>query len=388
MTSRRMISEREEELPEEELGNLLKISIENKNVISLGPGEPDFLPPKHVLKAMKRAVDNGFTHYSPPQGRAELLEEISRKLKRENNIEMPPENIVVTTGSTEAILLSLMSVVDPGEYVMVPDPCFIAYIPTIELLNGYPLSIPLSESSGFQLDAEELKKLLKEPKRTRAIIINSPSNPTGAVYSKKVLEEVAEVAVDNNVLIISDEAYEKFVYRGKHVSIGSLNGMEDYVLTLQTFSKTYGMAGFRVGYAAGPRKIIKSVTNLKVFSTLCTPTMSQIAAVAALKGSQSDIKKHVKEYDRRRKYIIKRINEIEGFTCTEPQGAFYAFVKFDFKMNSLKLCKWLIENAKVVCIPGSDFGRYGEGYIRFSYATSYDKIVRGMERIEKALKKL
>lgn len=387
MPLRSVISEREEELPKGELGELIKIAVEEKDVISFGPGEPDFTPPRHVITAVKKAVEKGYTHYSPPPGRIELLKEVAKKLKRENFIDVKTEEIIITTGSTEAILLSLICVVDPGESVLVPNPGFVAYLPTVELLNGNPISIPLSKENRFQIDTDEIKRLVK-PKRTRAIIINTPSNPTGTVFNKKTLEGIADVAVDNDLLIISDEAYEKFVYKGKHISIGSLNGMKDYVLTLHSFSKTHGMAGFRVGYAAGPEKIIKAMRGLHIYTTISAPTVSQMAAIAALKGSQFHVRKNVKEYNRRRRFVVKRINEIKGFDCLEPEGAFYAFPKIGFKMSSLKFCKWLLKNAKVAVVPGSDFGRYGEGFVRFSYATSYDKIVKGMNRIESAVSKL
>lgn len=385
---RSVVSEREEELPEIELKKLLKLSVENKEIISLGPGEPDFTPPKHVIKAAKDALDKGFTHYSPAEGRKELLEELSKKLKKENRIDVSPDHICVTNGSNEAIIMALMCTIDPGEEALVPDPGFVTYIPMVEILNGYPRSIPLLYDNAFQIDVDGMKKLVDE-KKTKVIILNSPANPTGTVYSKKVLEEIAEFAVENKLLIISDEAYEKFVFgKAKHISIGSLNGMQSHVLTLQTFSKTYGMPGFRVGYAAGPKDVINAMRNVHVDVSLCAPTMSQIAATAALKGPQDHIKKIVKEYDKRRKFISRRVNEMEGFECREPEGAFYLFAKYDFQMKSMKLCHWLIDNAKVASVPGSDFGRFGEGFLRFSYATRFDLIEKAMERIEKALRKM
>lgn len=385
---REVVSEREGELPEIELKKLIKIAVENKEIISLGPGEPDYTPPKHVIKAAKQALDKGFTHYSPVEGRKELLEEIAKKLKRENSIDVSPEQVCVTSGSNEAIIIALMCTIDPGEEALVPDPGFVAYIPMVEILNGYPKSVPLLFENNFQINTDEMKKLVDKNK-TEVIILNSPANPTGTVYSKKVLEEVAQFAVDNNLLIISDEAYEKFVYgSAKHISIGSLNGMGNHVLTLQSFSKTYGMPGFRVGYAAGPKEIIKAMRNVHTYVSLCAPTVSQIAALAALKGPQDSIRKNVSEYDKRRKFIAKRVNEIEGFECREPDGAFYLLAKFNFEMKSLKLCEWLIKNAKVSAVPGSDFGRYGEGFLRFSYATNFNLIKKAMDRIEKSVKLL
>jgi aminotransferase len=386
---RKIISERESELPVLTIGRLLHIAEEDKRVISLGPGEPDFTAPKNIIAAAKKALDKGYTHYSPPAGRSDFKEAIIKKLKKDNCIRASPENIVVTTGSTEAIMLALMCTIDPGEGVMVPDPGFLAYKPTVEVLNGMPISVPLYEEDGFQLDVERMEKAII-PERTNAIILNSPSNPTGTVFSRKVLEEVAGFAMEYDLLIISDEAYEKLVYGGaKHISIGSLNGMEDRVLTLHSFSKTYAMPGFRLGYAVGNEKLIAAMAKLHLFTSLCAPTLSQVAAMGALKGTQEPVRKMVREYDRRRKMIVRRINDIPGFSCAEPKGAFYAFPNISYyRMKSLKFAEWLLKNAKVAVVPGTEFGRMGEGFIRCSYATEYRKIEKAMDNIERAVKKL
>jgi len=386
---RKIISEREEELPVLTIGKLLHIAEEDKRIISLGPGEPDFTAPKNIIAAAKKALDRGFTHYSPAGGRADLKEEIIKKLKRENKIHAKPENIVVTTGSTEAIMLGLMCSIDPGEGVMYPDPGFLAYRPSIEVLNGLPVPIPLLEEEGFQIDVERMEKAIV-PEKTNALILNTPSNPTGTVFSKKALEEVAGFAVEYGLLIISDEAYEKLVYGGeKHVSIGSLNGMEDRVLTLHSFSKTYAMPGFRLGYAVGNEKIVAAMTKMHLFTSLCAPTISQVTAIEALKGSQAAVRKMVREYDRRRRMILKRMNEIPGFRCAEPKGAFYAFPNISYyKMKSMKFAEWLLKKAKVAVVPGTEFGRMGEGFIRCSYATAYPKIEKAMDSIERVVRKL
>ena len=386
---RNLISEREEELPVLTIGKLLHIAEEDKSVISLGPGEPDFSAPKNVIACAKKAMDRGMTHYSPAAGRKDLKEAVIRKLRKDNRIHAVPENVVITTGSTEAILLGLLCTIDPGEGVMVPDPGFLAYRPTVEAINGMPLPIPLHEDDGFQLDVDRMEKAII-PEKTNALILNSPSNPTGVVYSRKTLEEVAGFAIEYDLLIIADEAYEKLVYGGtKHVSIGSLNGMQDRVLTLHSFSKTYAMPGFRLGYAVGEEKLIAAMTKLHLFTSLCAPTVSQVAAIEALKGSQEPVKRMVKEYDRRRHMITKRLNEIPGFRCTEPKGAFYAFPNISYyKMKSYKFAEWLLKNAKVAVAPGTEFGRMGEGFIRCSYATDYRKIEKAMDNIENAVKKL
>lgn len=386
---RDLISERQRELPVSTLGKLLRIAAERKDIISLGPGEPDFDSPKNIIGAAKKRLDEGYTHYSPPQGRSDLRELIAKKLKKENRIKVSPEQVIVTTGSTEAILLALLCTIDPGEGCLIPDPGFLTYGPSVEVLNGMPLSIPLQESDGFEFNVDVMERVIV-PEKTNILIMNTPSNPTGTVFSKTCLEEVADFVVDNELLIISDEAYEKFVYGdARHVSIGSLNGMENYVLTLQSFSKTYAMPGFRIGYAAGPERIIRAMTKIHLFTSICAPTISQMAAIEALTGPQGAIKKMANEYDRRRKFIVKRLNEIQGFRCLEPKGAFYTFPNIKaFRMKSLKFAQWLLKEAGVAVVPGTEFGRMGEGYIRCSYATAYEKIVKAMDKIERAVKPL
>lgn len=384
----REVSEREEELPRQVIGELIRIAEEETGVISLGPGEPDFTTPKHILSFAKECLDRGYTHYSPPGGRKELREAICRKLGRENGIKVGPEQVIVTAGSTEAILLALMCMIDPGEGVIIPDPGFLAYKPMVEILNGVPISIPLKEEEGFQFRVEKARDRII-PEKTMAIILNSPSNPTGTVFTRKTLEEIADFAVEYELFIISDEAYEKFVYGdAKHVSIGSLNGMEEYVLTLQSFSKTYAMPGFRVGYAAGPERIVKAMSRVHTYTSFCAPTISQLAALKALEGPQGCVERMRREYERRGRLMVKGLNGM-GLNCAEPQGAFYTFPNIsEFGMNSLAFSKWLLKNAKVAVVPGTEFGLHGEGFVRCSYATSYEKIGGALKRMERALKKL
>ena len=386
---RRIISERGEELPVSTIGELIKIAEESKGIISLGPGEPDFDSPSHIVNFACKRLREGYTHYSPPGGRSELKEAIVKKLKKDNKIDVSPDQVIVTTGSTEAILLALMCSIDPGEGVLIPDPGFLAYKPAVEILNGMPICVPHCERDGFQFKVDEAEKIII-PEKTNVMIINSPSNPTGVVFKKKTLEGIADFVNEYDLLVISDEAYEKLVYDGeKHISFASLNGMEKRTLTLHSFSKTYAMPGFRVGYAAGPENIIKAMKKIHIYSTVCAPTVSQEAALKALGGPQTPVKKMVEEYNRRRELIVKRLNEIPGFSCVEPKGAFYAFPNIkEFGMKSLVFSKWLLRKAKVAVVPGTEFGRCGEGYIRCSYATSYKKIENAMDRIENVLEKL
>ncbi|MBI2675551.1 MAG: pyridoxal phosphate-dependent aminotransferase [Candidatus Aenigmarchaeota archaeon] len=387
---RNIISEREKELPLLTIGRLLKLAEEGKDVISLGPGEPDFAAPPNVIEAAIEALKKKQTHYSPVEGRTDLKKAIIKKLEKENSIHAHESQIAVTTGSTEGILLSLLCTVDPGQGVLLPDPGFLAYKPTVEILNGMPLPYKLKESEAFQVNRDELERMIV-PEKTRAVIINTPSNPTGVVYTKKTLEEIADFANEYDLLIISDEAYEKFVYDdAKHISIASLDGMFDRTITLHSFSKSYAMPGFRLGYAVGKEKIISALAKTHIFTTLAAPTISQIAAVEALEGKStpSYVKKMLEEYDRRRRLITKGINRIRKIRCIEPKGAFYVFPNIrEFEAPSLQFAEWLLKEANVVTVAGTEFGRNGEGHIRLSYASSYEKIETALQRIEKAVKK-
>ncbi len=389
----RFISERESELPGAMIVKLLKIAEESKDIISLGPGEPDFVPDKFITDFAAQKLKEGFTHYSPAQGRLDLREALAKKLKKENKISVEPSQIAVTCGSQEAIFLALACTVDPGESVLMPDPGFLAYRPCVELLSGSGEPIELKEEEGFQITGEAIKKAINNQNRTRVLIINSPSNPTGTVFSRKTFEEIADIAIEYDLTVFSDEAYEKFVYNGKHISFASLSGMDERTLSFHSFSKSYGMPGFRVGYVSGPKELIEAIVKIHPYTTLCSPTVSQEAALAALNGPQKWVEKITSDYNRRRKFTVKRLNEIRGFHCFEPDGAFYAFPRIDFKqggakMTSLQFCEYLLKEANVACVPGSEFGKYGEGFIRLSYATAFSKIEEAMERIEKAVKKL
>jgi aminotransferase len=366
----------------------LRILEQKPEIISLGAGEPDFPAPKNVVNAAKKYLEKGYTHYAPLQGKIELLEALEKKLKKENRINASKEEIIVTCGSKEAIFLAVSTLVNPGEEVIIPDPGYIAYKPIVEFLGGKAVSLKLREEDNFEVHPEELKKLIN--KRTKLIIINSPSNPTGTVLKKKTLEEIADIAIEKNLFILADEAYEKLVYDdAKHISIASLNGMKNYVITTQTFSKTYAMCGLRIGYAVAPENIIKEMKEFKICTTLAAPTAFQLAAVEALKGSKKYVEKMRKEYNRRRKMLVKRLNQIPKISCIKPEGAFYAFPNIgELKMSSEKITQFLLEKAKVIVIPGTEFGKYGEGFVRLSYATAYEKIEEAMNRIEEAIRKL
>lgn len=384
------VSERELELPKLEIGKLLELAAEKPEVLNLGPGEPDFPLPKKLVQALaKLSKEKTINRYAPPSGFLELRKAISEKLKKENKIRhAEPERIVVTAGSQEAILLASAATLCAAEGVLLPNPSFMGYFPTIELLDALPIFFPVKEENGFEPRVEEIEKAIL-PKKTKAIILNSPANPTGNVIKKSTWEEIADIAVEHDLYIFSDEAYEKFVYDdAKHFSPASLNGMEEYVFTFQSFSKTFAMCGFRLGYALAPSvELAEAMSKEHIFSTICAPRISQLLALEALKLGSNWINATIKEYDKRRRFILKRLNEI-GLSTPEPKGAFYAFSNIKkFETNSKKFAYELLKKAKVAVIPGVDFGTGGEGYIRLSYATSMQIIEKAMDKIEVFLKR-
>ncbi len=379
------ISERERELPEEVIGNLIDIAAQRKDVISLGPGQPDFALPKELVSYLKKvASDRMVNRYAPPGGFLALREAICRKLRKQNKINANVENVVVTNGSQEALLIASMAALDVNEQIIIPNPSFMSYLPVAELVDAVPVFVELKEENGFAIDPDEVKKAI-DPKKTEAIVVNSPANPTGNILSRKILEELAEIAVEYNLYLFSDEAYEDIIYDdAKHVSAGSLNGMQEHVVSFFTFSKSYAMCGFRLGYAVGPREIVDAMTKIHVDTTICAPTISQMLGAKALSlDKRKFLVPMVKEYDRRRKLIVKRLNEMGLFTHM-PKGAFYTFSNVKhLTSNSRKFALDLLNKAKVAVVPGSEFGKFGEGYIRCSYATKYELIEKALERVER-----
>ncbi|MFH0969978.1 MAG: pyridoxal phosphate-dependent aminotransferase [Candidatus Diapherotrites archaeon] len=380
-----IISERVQELPTSEFEEIMKIAKENPSVISLGPGEPDFNSPQPVITATQKALGEGKTHYASIPGIPELREAIAKKLKKENKIRLedPLHEVCVTAGSTEGLLMGLLSVVDAGEEVLVPNPSFLAYTPMVDLVTGNPTPYNLTDQDGFQIHPEEIED--KITNKTKAIILNTPSNPTGTVLSKKVLEEIADIAVEHELIVLADEAYEKFCFgNAKHHSIGALNGMHDYVLTFQSFSKTFAMPGFRIGYVAGHHELINKMSQIHIYTSLTTSTANQYGALKALELNKTYVEKMRKSYDTRRKLVLERIQELKTLHVeVKPEGAFYVFPRITTRERSTDYTHRMLKKAKVLMVPGNEFGTKGEGFVRISYATSTQKINEAFERLEK-----
>jgi len=358
------------------------------NAISLGIGEPDFTTPAHIINAAKQALDQGKTHYPPSAGIPQLCEALAKKAKHDYGLEYNPNNeVLVAVGATEAVFLALMALINPKDEVLLLNPGFVCYEPDVLIAGGTPVSVPIYEEKGFNLDVSSVMSHITD--KTRVIIINSPNNPTGAVFSYDDLLKLSRLVVERDLVVISDEVYEKIVYdSAKHFCLATFPGMRERTIVVNSFSKTYAMTGFRVGYALGPTELIDSMTRVHQYSVACVDGAAQYAAVAALEGSQVCIKTMVTEFARRRRLMHKCLNEINGLSCTLPKGAFYIFANIkQFKMSSAEFAYHLANEGKLVTVPGSAFGENGEGYLRLSYATAYEKIEEAMDRIEQAVKK-
>jgi len=350
----------------------------------LGVGEPDFTPPQHILEAAKLALDKGKTHYPPTTGIQELREALAEKAKRDYALSYDPDTeILVTIGGTQAIFLAMQALINPGDEVLIPDPGFLCYEPSVLMAEGRPAFVPLLEKNDFRIKEEDV--ISQITKRSRMMTINSPNNPTGAVLSHDDLARLAKLAVERDLLVISDEVYEKITYDDvRHFCMATFPRMRERTLVVGSFSKTYAMTGFRVGYVYGPKELIMPLMLVHQYCVARVDGLAQYAALEALRGPQGFIREMVSEFDRRRRLLCARLNEIEGFQCSLPKGAFYIFANIEgFKMLSDKLAELLVRQARVVTVPGSAFGMRGEGYLRFSYATAHDKIEEALNRIAK-----
>jgi len=360
---------------------------EMPDVINLSVGEPDFTPPRHALEAGWQAAKEGETHYAPTNGIPALREALTQKAYREYDLSYDPNSeILITVGGTEAIFSALIALINPGDEVLIPSPGFVCYEPCVLLAGGVPVSVPLLEENGFKPSIDDVTSLIT--KKSRVMILNYPNNPTGAVLSRDEVAALAKIAVEQNMIVISDEVYEKIIYDNtNHHCTATFPEMRERTLVTSSFSKTYAMTGLRVGFVYGPKELISPIWLAHQYAVACVDTLAQYIALAALKGPQDFVKEMVQEFDRRRHLVCKRLNEIEGFNCTSPKGAFYVFPKMkDFGVSSEEFAEFLIKNAHVATVSGSAFGSYGEGYIRISYAAAYEQLEEALNRIEKAVK--
>ena len=352
--------------------------------ISLGVGEPDFKTPWSVRDAGIRSLELGRTKYTANSGLKELRGEICNYLQRRFDLHYKEENILVTVGGSEAIDLTIRAVVQPGDEVIIPEPCFVCYEPITQLTGGVPVHIATRAEDQFRLTADQLRAAITP--RTKLLIFPYPNNPTGAVMSAAEMEEIAAVLRETNVLVLSDEIYSELTYGlDRHVSIASLPGMAERTIVVNGFSKSYAMTGWRLGYAAGPAPLVKVMTKIHQSCIMSAPTTSQYAAITALRQCDDQIEMMLDEYNRRRRYVVKALNEM-GLTCFEPRGAFYVFPSIQISgLTSSEFCEQLLREKEVAIIPGSAFGASGEGYARISYAYSVDHLQTAMKRIREFL---
>jgi len=376
-------SERVLSIEESGIRAILNIVAKSKDIINLSIGEPDLDTPTCIKEAAKDALDQGYTHYAPTKGYPELLEAIALKLKRDNGVDVDPEReVMVTVGSTQAIFLALTALLREGEEVIIPSPAFVQYSAATKLAGGVPVEVSLSED--YTIDPDSIRRAIT--KRTKLLIINSPSNPTGAVTQRKVIEEAVSIAVEHGLFVVSDEVYEKFVYEGSHFSPASLPEFKKYVVTVNSLSKAYCMTGWRIGYVAAPSEIIKQMAKVQMYSCACVPSFIQKAAVKALQLPQSFFDDVLREYRRKRDLLCSILSESPHLSFNKPKGAFYLFPKVkSINTPSKDLVMRMISEIGVAVVPGSAFGRFGEGCIRISYATSIDKVEEGARRIVRFL---
>lgn len=359
-----------------------------EKVLHFEIGRPDFDTPEYIKQAANQALAQGKVHYTSNFGLMELRQAIADKLKRENHVDYTASEVLVTVGLSEAVFAVLATLLDEGDELLVPDPVWLNYINVPNLLGAKAVTYSLKEENGYQMDLDEVRS--KITSKTRGIVIVTPNNPTGGVLEENVLQELAEIAKANDLMVIADEIYERLVYDGaKHVSIASLPGMKERTFTMNGMSKAYAMDGWRLGYVAAPEEYITVMNKFHQHNTTCAPNFVQAASIAALTQEGDEVREMVKEYQRRRDYAVQAINAIDGISCLCPKGAFYIFINCkQLGKTSAELSQYFLEQAKIALVPGDVFGPGGEGYLRMSFAASYESIVEGCERLKAAVEQL
>ncbi len=381
-----LISQRVNQLTPSGIRKFFDLLASMEGVISLGVGEPDFATPSHIRQAAIYSLEKGYTMYTSNAGMPELRQELSQYLKDTYNLDYDPEGeLLITVGVSEALDLVIRAILDPGDEVIMSDPCYVSYNPCVMLAGGTPVMVPINQENNFEISAADIEARITN--RTKAILIGYPANPTGAVMPGDKLLKIAEVARRHKLLVISDEIYAKLVYGVEHTCFATLPDMQERTILLGGFSKAYAMTGWRIGYAAAPSEIIAPMTKIHQYTIMSAPTMGQVAAIEALKSGEGAAAEMVEEYNRRRLVIVKGLNDI-GLSCFEPRGAFYAFPSIKSTgMTSEEFAERLLMKEKVAVVPGSAFGEWGEGYVRCCYATSLADIEEALTRIKRFVAK-
>jgi aminotransferase len=358
---------------------------EMEGAISLGVGEPDFVTPWHIREACIYSLESGITSYTSNKGLPELRDCIAEQMKNDADLEYDPaEEILITTGVSEAVDLAFRATINPGDEVIVPEPCYVAYVPDVVLAGGIARAVPTAPSDQFKLRPEAVLAAITE--RSKALMLSYPNNPTGAIMTRADLEELADVIVEHDLLVISDEVYGELTYSGKHVSFAQLEGMKDRTVILNGLSKSHAMTGWRIGFVMGHSDLISAMTKVHQYTMLCAPTMAQMAALEAVQRGKEGMLQMKHEYDLRRRLIVAGLNRI-GLECFEPGGAFYAFPSIkETGMTSEAFSEQLLKEHKVAVVPGNVFGESGEGFLRCSYATSREELIEALDRMETFLK--
>lgn len=351
------------------------------NVISLGVGEPDFDTPWHVREEGIYSLEKGRTFYTGNSGLLELREEIGRYLDRRFGLSYSADEILVTVGGSEAIDIGFRTMLDPGDEVIIPEPCYVSYLPCVKLAGGVPVRLPLEEKDQFKLTKEKLLSAITD--KTKILVLPFPNNPTGAILNREELQIIADIVKEHDLFVMTDEIYSELNYEGGHVSIASIPGMRERTIVINGFSKSYAMTGWRLGYAAGPKEIMKQMLKIHQFVIMCAPTTSQYAAIEALRNGDEDVRRMRESYDERRRFLVNALNEM-GLPCFEPKGAFYVFPNISaYGMTSEEFARRLLEQERVAVVPGTAFGECGEGFLRISYAYSIDNLKKALDKIEK-----
>jgi len=384
--TRQYISQRVQSVPPSGIRRFFDIAATMKNVISLGIGEPDFVTPEPILRAGIDSLGRGETAYTSNSGTLELRQALSRHIQRLYGVNYDAESeLLVTVGVSEALYLALTAIVDPGDEVIVPEPCFVAYTPEVVFAGGVPVTIATQVEDNFQVTAEAIER--KITSKTKALLLGYPNNPTGAVVSRENLIQIGQLAAQHDLLVISDEIYDRLVYGRAHVCMAALPGMRERTITLGGFSKDYAMTGWRLGYAGAPAEVLAAMRKVHQYTIMSAPTTAQAAGVKALETADPFVADMVAEYDRRRRLLVSGLNTL-GLDCFEPGGAFYAFPSVARSgMDDNVFAEALLQEEEVAVVPGSAFGASGTGYVRMAYATAYEKIEEALNRMERFMRR-